>query len=60
MIAAEKANLFFGTGLLSDLNEVRVLDLAEIDGSMNIRVVMRFTSAVQYAQVTDIVFRKTV
>ena len=60
IIAAEKSNLFFGTGLLNDLNEVRVLDLAEIDGSMNIRVVMRFTAGVQYAQVTDIVYRKTV
>ena len=60
IIAAEKSNLFFGTGLLSDLNEVRVIDMAENDGSMNVRVVMRFTSGVQYAQVTDIVFRKTV
>ena len=60
IIAAEKSNLFFGTGLLNDLNEVRVIDMAENDGSQNVRVVMRFTSAVQYAQVTDIVFRKTV
>ena len=60
IIAAEKSNLFFGTGLLNDLNEVRVLDLAEINGSMNVRVVMRFTAGVQYAQVTDIVYRKTV
>lgn len=55
MIAAEKSNLFFGTGLLSDQNEVRVIDMAETDGSQNIRVVMRFTAGVQYAQVTDIV-----
>jgi len=60
IIAAEKSNLFFGTGLTSDFQEVRVLDLAEIDGSQNIRVVMRFTAGVQYAQVTDIVYRKTV
>lgn len=60
IVAAEKSNLFFGTGLLNDLNEVRVLDLAEINGSMNVRVVMRFTAGVQYAQVTDIVYRKTV
>ena len=60
IIAAEKSNLFFGTGLLNDLNEVRVIDMAENDGSMNVRVVMRFTSGVQYAQVTDIVYRKTV
>jgi hypothetical protein len=60
IIAAEKSNLFFGTGLTSDFQEVRVLDLAEIDGSQNVRVVMRFTAGVQYAQVTDIVYRKTV
>lgn len=60
IIAAEKSNLFFGTGLLNDLNEVRVLDLAELNGSQQVRVVMRFTAGVQYAQVTDIVFRKTV
>lgn len=54
-IAAEKSNLFFGTGLLSDLNEVRVIDMAETDGSQNVRVVMRFTAGVQYAQVSDIV-----
>ena len=57
IIAAEKSNLFFGTGLLSDQNEVRVIDMAETDGSQNVRVVMRFTSGVQYAQVTDIVYR---
>ncbi len=60
IIAAEKSNLFFGTGLLNDLNEVRVIDMAENDGSQNVRVVMRFTAGVQYAQVSDIVFRKTV
>ena len=27
IIAAEKSNLFFGTGLLNDLNEVRVIDI---------------------------------
>lgn len=57
IIAAEKSNLFFGTGLLSDLNEVRVIDMAETDGSQNVRVVMRFTAGVQYAQVSDIVYR---
>ena len=57
IIAAEKSNLFFGTGILSDLNEVRVIDMAETDGSQNVRVVMRFTAGVQYAQVSDIVYR---
>jgi len=57
IIAAEKSNLFFGTGLLSDQNEVRVIDMSETTGSQNVRVVMRFTAGVQYAQVSDIVYR---
>jgi hypothetical protein len=54
-IAAQKSNLYFGTGLLSDLNEVQVIDLADIDGSQNVRVVMRFTAAVQYGVGAEIV-----
>ena len=54
-MAAEKSNLFFGTGLLSDHNEVKVLDMADLDGSDNVRVVMRFTAGVQYGIVEDIV-----
>ena len=54
-IAAEKSNLFFGTGLLSDHQEVKVIDMADIDGSQNVRIVMRFTAGVQYAIVEDIV-----
>jgi len=54
-IAAQKSNLFFGTGLLSDQNEARVIDMSETDGSMNVRVVLRFTAAVQYGIVEDIV-----
>ena len=54
-IAAQKSNLFFGTGLLSDQNEVQVIDLADIDGSQNVRVVMRFTAAVQYGVGAEIV-----
>ena len=48
-------NLYFGTGLLSDHQEVKVLDMADLDGSQNVRVVMRFTAGVQYANVEDIV-----
>jgi hypothetical protein len=55
MVAAEKSNLFFGTGLLSDNQEVKVIDMADIDGSQNVRVVMRFTAGVQYGIGSDIV-----
>jgi hypothetical protein len=54
-IAAEKSNLYFGTGLLSDTQEVKVLDMADLDGSQNVRVVMRFTAGVEYGIVDDIV-----
>ena len=54
-IAAEKSNLFFGTGLMADSQEVKLIDLSDIDGSQNIRVVMRFTAGVQYGIVEDIV-----
>ena len=54
-IAAQKSNLYFGTGLLSDQNECQVIDLQDIDGSQNVRVVMRFTAAVQYGVGAEIV-----
>ena len=55
MMAAQKSNLYFGTGLLADHNEVKLIDLADIDGSENVRVVMRFTAGVQYGISTEIV-----
>jgi len=54
LVAAQKSNLFFGTGLLSDYNEVRVLDMAQIDGSQNFRIIMRYTAGTQYGIGEDI------
>ena len=56
MVAAQKSNLFFGTGLLSDHNEVKLIDMADLDGSQNVRVVMRFTAGVQIGIGADIVY----
>ena len=55
MAAAQKSNLFFGTGLLSDQNEVKVLDMGDLDGSQNVRVIMRFTAGIQYGLGSEIV-----
>ena len=55
MMAAQKSNLYFGTGLLSDQNEIKVIDMADIDGSENVRVVARFTATVQYGVGAEIV-----
>ena len=54
-IAAQKSNLYFGTGLISDLTEVKVIDMADIDGSQNVRIIMRMTAGVQYGFASDIV-----
>jgi hypothetical protein len=55
IVAAEKSNLYFGTGLMSDQNQVKVIDMADIDGSQNVRIVMRLTAGVQYGIGSDIV-----
>ena len=55
MIAAQKSNLYFGTGILNDQNIVKVIDMADIDGSQNVRVIMRFTAGVQQVFGGDIV-----
>jgi len=54
-VLAQKSNLFFGTGLLDDRNEVKVIDMADLDGSQNVRVVMRYTAGVQTGIGSDIV-----
>ena len=56
VVAAQKSNLFFGTGLLSDYNEVKVLDMSDIDGSQNFRVIMRYTAGTQVGILSDIVY----
>jgi len=56
LVAAQKSNLFFGTGLMSDTNEVKVIDMANIDGSQNYRIIMRYTAGVQFGVGQDIVY----
>lgn len=54
-IATTTDNLFFGTSILSDMNEVKVIDMSDIDGSQNVRVIMRMAGGAQYGVVEDIV-----
>ena len=60
MVAAQSSNLFFGTGLMSDQNEVTVLDMASLDGSQNVRFIMRYTAAVGIAYGAEIVYYNVV
>jgi len=55
MYAGQKSNLFFGTSLQSDLSEVRMLDMAELDGSDNLRMVAKWTAGVQVGVPSDFV-----
>ena len=57
IVAAQKSNLHFGTGLMSDYNEVRVLDMAKLDGSQNFRIIMRYTADTEFGIGNEIVYR---
>jgi hypothetical protein len=54
-IATTKSNLYFGTSMMDDYNKVKTIDMEDIDGSQNIRFVMRFTAAANYGYAQDIV-----
>jgi len=54
-LLAQTSNLYFATGLMNDMNEVRVIDMAENDGSQNVRVILRFTADVKYGFASDVV-----
>ena len=45
MLLAQKSNLFFGTGLMNDLNKVQLIDMEEKTGDDTVRFIMKFTAA---------------
>mgnify|MGYP003651062012 CR=1 FL=1 len=55
MCAAETSNLFFGTDLLSDETNIKMLDMTQLDGSDNMRVVAKFSGGVQVGIGADVV-----
>lgn len=54
-MAAQKSNLYFGCSLLSDTQEVRLIDMSPIDGSQNCRIIMRMSMGVQIGIGADVV-----
>lgn len=56
MVAARKSNLWFGTSLMADWQETKVLDMADKDGSQNVRIVMRMGAGVQYGYGSEVVY----
>ena len=55
IVAAQASNLWFGTGLMEDFNEVKIIDMADIDGSQNVRIVLRFTAGCQHGIGSEVV-----
>ena len=55
MVAYNKNQVFFGTGLLSDINEVKIKDMDEVDLSGQVRMKLVMTGGVQYAHGAEIV-----
>jgi len=59
MYAGQQGNLYFGpsTALDMDFNEVKVLDMADLDGSQNVRMVARWTAGVQVGVDADFTYQ---
>ena len=55
LVAAEKSNCYFGTDLLSDATRITLMDMAQLDGSDNMRLVARYSAGVQTGVGADIV-----
>jgi len=47
LVAAQVSNLFFGTDLISDTTQVKMLDMSPLDGSENLRFVAKYSGGVQ-------------
>ena len=56
-MAAQTSNLFFGCGLIADVtpDSAQYIDMGPIDGSQNVRLILRMSAGVQYAIGSDIV-----
>ena len=59
MFAGEKGNAFFGTstGIDMDYTSVKVLDMENLDGSSNVRMVAKWTAGVQTGVASDFTYQ---
>ena len=55
MVLTTVENLYFGTGLMDDQNLVKTIDMQDIDGSKNVRFIMRWTQGLQVGYGSDAV-----
>jgi hypothetical protein len=58
-VVFQKKNLYFGTGLLADHNEIRIKDMDESDLTGQVRFKMVYTGGTAYVNPTEIVWYLT-
>ena len=54
MLMTQKSNLYFGTNILNQWNEVKVLDMSDLDGSDNVRFKCNFFAGAQIGFTNEI------
>lgn len=57
LVAAQTSNLFFGTDLVSDTTQVKMLDMSPLDGSENLRFVAKYSGGVQVGIGSEVVWQ---
>lgn len=57
LVAAQTSNLFFGTDLVSDTTQVKMLDMSPLDGSENLRFVAKYSGGVQVGIGAEVVWQ---
>jgi len=55
IVAARKSNLIYGTDLIGDSAALKMLDMSDIDGSDNIRVICKYTAGTQVGLGAEVV-----
>tara|TARA_R110000782_G_scaffold68621_1_gene138218 strand:- start:617 stop:1531 length:915 start_codon:yes stop_codon:yes gene_type:complete len=58
LVAAQTSNLFFGTDLVSDMAQLRLLDMRPLDGSDNVRIIAKYSAGVQVGIGAEIVHQQ--
>jgi hypothetical protein len=56
MLCTKSSNLIFSTALFAENNQVSIIDMSKVDGSLNARVVLRGSQGVNIANASEIVY----
>ena len=54
IVATYESNLVFGSNIQTNMTEVRTIDMSPLDGSDNVRFIMRYAAGVQIGVTPDV------